>query len=1662
MNDQQLPIFATFAASYAQAGWPCVMPVPAATKTPPPTGFSGAEGRDTTPADLAGWAQTHAGHSIALRMPLVPDSEHGPGWCVIGIDVDAYMKGDVQKHGDKTFAHHLAQWGPLPPTWTSTARHDGISGIRFFLAPAQRYTTVLAAAYTTGELAGSVTKDIEIIQRHHRYAVVWPSPHKDAGDIYRWYDPSGQPVDAPPKPTELPWLPLAWVEGLAAGAAAQSAPAASRGEGEQLLHQLLEDFRPECADVTSARLQAVEKLSSADAGSRHDTMTERVHHLIQLAASGHTGAGAALMQVQQLWADLTAGEDRGDELERSMRDSARKAVTVVGQVQVPNDPCLLFTGGVAYPVPGQASVYGQTAAAQQQWGAPAPAPGDPGDVGHIEGQELQIVEPPRWISIRQMLGTHAFETNAGLDQTLAEAVLERVYPALRFAYDSGGWLLRVPDRWELHGGLSKWAVAQLASLMPSGDPAADKESEAFARHQRRSRLMSTAGARAVAGKMDDLVSGGMHPAAVALAGLDADPEVLWAGGVPWDLRASIDEPKVAAVDPHTPHLHTAPITPAVVPTPHWDAFLEAVFPDEGVRRWAIRVLSISLTGYADRALPILLGETGRGKTSLVVLLMSVLGTYGHAANPKLLAAGSNEHDTIVFDLKGRRLSFIDEAPSSAKAAQERLKQITGGGQLTGRKMNQDPITFDPTHTLVLTTNDDPTLTDPAVRSRVRLIPFYGDPEHVRLTRKAIGPVSGPVWRAEAPGVLARLMSEAAGWLADDTTGSTAAAPESIRYLAEHLGAQQDPVIVWVNEETEAWPAGTPSRELYQQFTASCRRNNMRADAIPTETKWGRTVTSLGYPSEHSEHGKRRRLRVRPEGFSVPQTPLPTTEATRQPNPSGNPAPGAGGSVTEQIAQNPDGLAPSADGSMTGSQTNPSGLFSQVNPSVSFIPDGSDGFTLHTDQTHAGVHTHETGYGFSPNPSGTPLANPPEVSVSAPQQEAPAAKIEKPKREPKACTECGGTMGVRGVHDEDCATGKAQAEKNAAAKAKRAEAAEAKRLEAIAAAAGARVELPALVTRDGAVRSVTNDQAHELLLTITGPGGHGELTVDVEHTGYPIGHRNYALRTIQLGDEGLAIVLDATDAHHRRMAEGHLKHARTLHAHSAGADITPLAVAGLLHPEEAWTRMTDTGVLAKIADPASTGNSDDLKGLAKALLPDPVAHAADQARSALFKAGKWKTDIEVTHPIEESGWAQADHRTETMARYDGADVLDCAAIARRLPALAPDQLLRERTAQRMTARVGHTGFRFVPEQIDRLHDEHSASKGALARLIPVENPGSPDQVGNLLVSMGAQLARTKTGKPSVAKGELEPLAGTRNPDRTWAEEATSELQHTARLILDWRHADTALKLFLDPWRDMVRDGDGRARSTVHTLGADTGRMSAVRWNLQQISRQGGMRACISADPGWLLITADFASVEIRTGAGLSQDQALIKMLLDGVDLHGEIAKLVWGPSFTKAHRYLAKRKVFGRIYGQGVDGMARTDGAGVEVAKQVIAAMDALTPGLTAWSADIRGAVEAGRTQYPTYAGRVIHMPKGAPHAGPNYAIQGTARELLIDALMRWSETPWGGCVLMPVHDEILAMVPEDEAEEATEVLKACMATELFGVPIVAEADEPSFEWKDSA
>lgn len=629
--------------------------------------------------------------------------------------------------------------------------------------------------------------------------------------------------------------------------------------------------------------------------------------------------------------------------------------------------------------------------------------------------------------------------------------------------------------------------------------------------------------------------------------------------------------------------------------------------------------------------------------------------------------------------------------------------------------------------------------------------------------------------------------------------------------------------------------------------------------------------------------------------------------------------------------------------------------------------------------------------------------------------------------------------------------------------------------AIRSAAGEVLALPAVVTRsrDDAgeqhVLPVTVGQAEAVIRAAVTRAG--ALTVDVETSGYPVGHADYALRSVQLGDEIAAVVLDPEDEAQRTLTRRLLVEAPRLHAHSATADLVPLAHAGLIDAAEAWTRMHDTVIPAKLADPQSTGSDPGLKRLAGSVLGDAaVAPVADAAREALFKAGKWITGKQrfadqLRTPVERNGWTQVQTGCATMLRYAASDVLDTAALARRLPSIPPAILDRERLAETMTARVTHRGLRIDAERVRELTAEHTARRDVAAarvRVHGIDNPGSGPQVAAALTALGVALPVSEKGNPSVAEHVLSVLK------RTASDGQLAAASQLAAAVLDYRHSATALGLFLAPYALLCERADGRMRPTVYTLGTDTGRMSCVRPNAQQLPREGGIRSVVTADPGYVLISADFSGVELRGAAALSQDPTMMHMIceedagrFDG--FHWAVARQAFGPNATKADRYMAKRGVFGHIYGGGVATLAKQVGVTEAEMGAVVSSLKQMTPGLAEWSEGVRRGVRSGETPYyMSYSGRVIWLPSAYSYKAPNYEIQGTCRELLVDALIRWRDTQWGEYTLLPVHDELIVMVPEAEAEAATAELVRCMQGELYGVVIKAKPSAPSFAWQDAA
>jgi len=598
--------------------------------------------------------------------------------------------------------------------------------------------------------------------------------------------------------------------------------------------------------------------------------------------------------------------------------------------------------------------------------------------------------------------------------------------------------------------------------------------------------------------------------------------------------------------------------------------------------------------------------------------------------------------------------------------------------------------------------------------------------------------------------------------------------------------------------------------------------------------------------------------------------------------------------------------------------------------------------------------------------------------------------------------------------------------------------------------------PVEVDRAGSLRLLDLAQAGQLLAEVI--TGTGDLGVDVETSGYSVGHRLHRLKTVQLGDSRRSVVFDCSDPQQVQLVGIALRAARRLFAFSATADLVPIAHAGIVSAEELWAKMHDVMVAAKLADPSSTDDAADngLKQLAKAVLGDAsTAPAADAARSALFKAGKWRTNVDDSTPLERNGWAQVDPADPAMLVYAASDTLDTVAVAEQVPWPDPALWERERAFQRSCARISHVGVRLDPDHVAKMHATYTAGHAqALAEVKAhgIDNPGSGPQVAARLLELGAHLPRTKPsarfpeGQPSVAKAALLPLL----KDQTEAGEV-------ARKLTTFRHYSHQLTSFLVPYQRLVTEGDGRCRPTVYTISADTGRTSSARPNIQQVPKSGGFRECFVADPGQLLISADFSGVEIRVAAALSGDLNLQQMIREGVDLHAEVARMVWGAEATPQHRKKSKGIVFGRWYGGGIETLAGQAQVTEGEAQAAVDMLDVIAPQLKAFSDWLRDQVRAGMRTWET-GHRTIHFDRQFPHKAFNYVIQGSARELLVDSLAAWEQTRWGGGLLWPVHDEIVAQVPAEEADEATAALVRCMTSQLHGVEILAEASTPSPVW----
>jgi hypothetical protein len=232
------------------------------------TGVTGRSGFDVTDEDtFREWADewATAGLNLGTRMPVG----------VIAIDVDCYDG----KSGARTITEHEKAWGPLPATWSVTARTDGSRKL-FFRVP---------EGWTARGVLGA---GVEIVQRHHRYSVAPLSLH-DEGQV-RAFAPDGHDCGQLPPPDDLPELPEAWRDGLARSRTTAHEKG-SAVDGDALSAQFRDG--PMTADVLAALNVVLEAI--AGGGGRHDSLNDALPELARLGALGRSGVAVAFRTAEE-------------------------------------------------------------------------------------------------------------------------------------------------------------------------------------------------------------------------------------------------------------------------------------------------------------------------------------------------------------------------------------------------------------------------------------------------------------------------------------------------------------------------------------------------------------------------------------------------------------------------------------------------------------------------------------------------------------------------------------------------------------------------------------------------------------------------------------------------------------------------------------------------------------------------------------------------------------------------------------------------------------------------------------------------------------------------------------------------------------------------------------------------------------------------------------------------------------------------------------------------------------------------------------------------------------------------------------------------------------------------------------------------------------------
>ena len=419
----------------------------------------------------------------------------------------------------------------------------------------------------------------------------------------------------------------------------------------------------------------------------------------------------------------------------------------------------------------------------------------------------------------------------------------------------------------------------------------------------------------------------------------------------------------------------------------------------------------------------------------------------------------------------------------------------------------------------------------------------------------------------------------------------------------------------------------------------------------------------------------------------------------------------------------------------------------------------------------------------------------------------------------------------------------------------------------------------------------------------------------------------------------------------------------------------------------------------------------------------------------------------------------------------------ADAALRLHMLLKARLIRDRmtafyeTIERplvpVVAAMEREGIRVDPAALAELSRdfEHRIAEieRAIFRAVGNEfNIGSTKQLGDVLFE--------KLQLPGGRKGKT----GAYGTDASILEELVP-LHEVPGHVLEWRQLTKLKSTYADALAEEIDGKTGRVHTSYALAVAATGRFSSNNPNLQNIpirTEEGRrIRRAFIAEPGHLLLSADYSQIELRLAAHVADVPELKQAFRDGVDIHALTASQVFGVPLATMDantRRRAKAINFGIIYGISAFGLGQQIGVPQAEAGAYIRAYFERFPAILAYMERIK--TDCRRTGYvETIFGRKCFITgirdanpmrrAGAERQAINAPLQGSAADIIKRAMSRipaaLAQAGLKTRMLLQVHDELLFEAPEAEADDTARLVKAVMEGACaphceLSVPLVVE------------